>query len=73
MRRKYLPLSVGVHAGKKIADPEICGENNEESHKDINMVKTGEVVAVERHGVAIFRPGKELKDFVWDITDGEEE
>ena len=35
--------------------------------------KTGEVVAVERHGVAIFRPGKELKDFVWDITDGEEE
>ena len=26
--------------------------------------KTGEVVAVERHGVAIFRPGKELKDFV---------
>ena len=37
---KYLLLSVGVHAGKKIADPEICGENNEESHKDINMVKT---------------------------------
>ena len=35
--------------------------------------KTGEVVAVEKHGVAIFRPGKELKDFVWDITDGEEE
>ena len=35
--------------------------------------KTGEVVAVERHGVAISRPGKELKDFVWDITDGEEE
>ena len=35
--------------------------------------KTGEVVAVERHGVAIFRPGKELKDYVWDITDGEEE
>ena len=35
--------------------------------------KTGEVVAVERHGVAIFRPGKELKDFVWDITEGDEE
>ena len=35
--------------------------------------KTGEVVAVERHGVAIFRPGKELKDFVWDITEGGEE
>ena len=35
--------------------------------------KTGEVVAVERHGVAIFRPGKELKDFVLDITEGDEE
>ena len=35
--------------------------------------KTGEVVAGERHGVAIFRPGKELKDFVWDITEGDEE
>ena len=35
--------------------------------------KTGEVVAVERHGVAIFRPGKELKDLVWDITEGDEE
>ena len=35
--------------------------------------KTGEVVAVERHGVAIFRPGKELKDFGWDITEGDEE
>ena len=35
--------------------------------------KTGEVAAVERHGVAIFRPGKELKDFVWDITEGDEE
>ena len=35
--------------------------------------KTGEVVAVERHGVALFRPGKELKDFVWDITEGDEE
>ena len=30
--------------------------------------KTGDVVSVDRHGVAIFRAGKELKDFVWDIT-----
>ncbi len=29
--------------------------------------KTGEVVAVESHGVAIFRPGKELKDAVWNL------
>lgn len=29
--------------------------------------KTGEVVAVDTHGVAVFRPGKELKDFVWDL------
>ena len=35
--------------------------------------KTGEVVAVDRHGVAIFRPGKELKDFVWNITGADEE
>lgn len=34
--------------------------------------KTGEVVAVDRHGVAIFRPGKELKDFVWNLTGDEE-
>ena len=27
--------------------------------------KTGEVVSVKEHGVAIFRPGKELKDMVW--------
>ena len=44
---KPLQLSVGVHAGKKIADPEICGENNEKSHKDINMVKTRRDVAVK--------------------------
>ena len=30
--------------------------------------KTGDVVSVDRHGVALFRAGKELKDFVWDIT-----
>ena len=35
--------------------------------------KTGDVVAVDKHGVAIFRPGKELKDFVWDITSGPNE
>ena len=29
--------------------------------------KTGEVVAVDTHGVAVFRPGKELKDLVWDL------
>ncbi len=29
--------------------------------------KTGELVAVDTHGVAVFRPGKELKDFVWDL------
>ncbi|MCR4676326.1 MAG: integration host factor subunit beta [Sphaerochaetaceae bacterium] len=29
--------------------------------------KTGEIVAVQSHGVAVFRPGKELKDQVWDI------
>ena len=35
--------------------------------------KTGEVVAVDRHGVAIFRPGKELKEFVWDIRSSKED
>ena len=29
--------------------------------------KTGEIVAVGSHGVAVFRPGKELKNSVWDI------
>jgi len=29
--------------------------------------KTGEIVAVDSHSVAVFRPGKELKDLVWDI------
>ena len=31
--------------------------------------KTGDIVAVETHGVAIFRPGKELKDAVWNLRD----
>ena len=30
--------------------------------------KTGELVSVEPHSVAIFRPGKELKDTVWKIN-----
>ena len=29
--------------------------------------KTGELVSVEPHSVAVFRPGKELKDTVWKI------
>ena len=27
--------------------------------------KTGEIVSVGAHGVAVFRPGKELKNSVW--------
>lgn len=30
--------------------------------------KTGEIVSVVPHGVAIFRPGKELKDSVWNLN-----
>lgn len=29
--------------------------------------KTGEQVSVGTHGVAVFRPGKELKDLVWNV------
>jgi nucleoid DNA-binding protein len=29
--------------------------------------RTGEIVAVNDHGVAVFRPGKELKKVVWSI------
>lgn len=29
--------------------------------------KTGEIVSVRRHGVAVFRSGRELKDELWDI------
>lgn len=29
--------------------------------------KTGDLVSVDTHGVAIFRPGKELKDLVWNL------
>ena len=35
--------------------------------------KTGEVVSVDTHGVAIFRPGKELKDCIWDLRDARPE
>ncbi len=29
--------------------------------------KTGETVSVEDHGVAVFRPGKELKETCWGL------
>ncbi len=29
--------------------------------------KTGEIVAVDTHGVAVFRAGKELKDMAWNL------
>ncbi len=29
--------------------------------------KTGEIVPVKTHGVAIFRPGKELKQIAWSL------
>jgi len=35
--------------------------------------KTGDLVAVDTHGVAIFRPGKELKDSIWDLRDAKPE
>ncbi len=35
--------------------------------------KTGEIVSVETHGVAIFRPGKELKEKVWDLRTADSE
>jgi len=31
--------------------------------------KTGEIVSVDTHGVALFHPGKELKEQVWKITE----
>ena len=31
--------------------------------------KTGEIVSVENHGVAVFRPGRELKKSVWSLRD----
>ncbi|MDX9801507.1 MAG: HU family DNA-binding protein [Spirochaetia bacterium] len=31
--------------------------------------KTGEIVKVGKHGVAVFRPGKDLKSSVWPIRE----
>ncbi|MEM5948808.1 HU family DNA-binding protein [Spirochaetia bacterium 38H-sp] len=31
--------------------------------------KTGEIVTVSDHGVAVFRPGKELKESVWNVKE----
>ena len=31
-------------------------------------IQDRQIVSVETHGVAIFRPGKELKDYVWDCA-----
>lgn len=31
--------------------------------------KTGEIVSVDKHGVAVFRAGRELKEELWDISD----
>lgn len=31
--------------------------------------KTGEIVPVKTHGVTVFRPGKELKNKVWELRD----
>ncbi|MDR3140005.1 MAG: integration host factor subunit beta [Treponema sp.] len=32
--------------------------------------KTGDIVSVNSHGIASFRPGRELKQDVWNLTDG---
>lgn len=34
--------------------------------------KTGEIVPVETHGVAVFRPGKELKQIAWPLRENSE-
>ena len=31
--------------------------------------KTGEIVSVDKHGVAVFRAGKDLKNELWDVID----
>jgi integration host factor subunit beta len=31
--------------------------------------KTGEIVSVNNHGVAVFRPGKELKKIAWPLRE----
>jgi integration host factor subunit beta len=35
--------------------------------------KTGELVSVDSHGSAIFRPGRELKQAVWNLVEDREE
>ncbi len=35
--------------------------------------RTGETVSVQDHGVAVFRPGKELKHLVWTVRQDKEE
>ncbi|MBO4388107.1 MAG: integration host factor subunit beta [Spirochaetales bacterium] len=32
--------------------------------------KTGNMVSVKTHGVAVFRPGKNIKEMAWDIRQG---
>lgn len=32
--------------------------------------RTGEVLSVESHSVAVFRPGKDLKEKVWELKPG---
>jgi integration host factor subunit beta len=34
--------------------------------------KTGKPVSVNSHGIAAFRPGRELKQDVWNITDADD-
>ena len=29
--------------------------------------RTGEIIPVDTHGVAVFRPGKQLKEIAWDL------
>lgn len=35
--------------------------------------RTGETVSVQDHGVAVFRPGKELKHLVWTIRQNDQQ
>ncbi|MDR2589319.1 MAG: HU family DNA-binding protein [Spirochaetales bacterium] len=32
--------------------------------------RTGEPITVEDHGIAVFRPGKEMKEAAWGVTGG---
>jgi integration host factor subunit beta len=34
--------------------------------------KTGDIVSVNSHGIASFRPGRELKQDVWNLTGGDD-